>query len=276
MGTKVLVSLGTLSLTLASARHARAEEPPFHVREANPVAGARDDAPCTPNFADACGKDPAGNLLAHEPAPIEVELRPQEPRPVQPPTQRDLEWARSSKRRPALFFMPGLLTSAMGGRVSALGIGGEASLVVGFGDEPLAYTPPPIGIFGQAESYAGKYGRYAAGLEAGSILGIEVGYDVREPHDDFARTHGLHLGGYLSLGVLSFALRGSVPLFDTARGMSQGGEIGVAATLKLPIGDYDTINFFHGRPPRGGHRMHFSHARTRAAAAFLGRARSGV
>jgi hypothetical protein len=170
--------------------------------------------------------------------------------------------------------MPGLLVTGTGGKTGAFGIGAEASLVClcSKGEEPLGYKPPPFGIFGQAEVYNGNHGRYAAGVEVGSILGVEVGYDVREPVDQYARTHGVHIAGYLSLGLVSIALRGSVPVAASGEGASQGGELGVAATLKLPIGNYDAIGIFHGRPPRGGGHVYDACARTPRAAAWLARA----
>jgi hypothetical protein len=147
--------------------------------------------------------------------------------------------------------MPGLLLSGTVGVVPALGIGAEASAV--------RVTKSPLttfGVFGQAQSYAGEYGRYAGGVEMGWGFGAELGYDFREAHNEFAGTHGVHVAAFASLGFASLALRSTVPVAKgNSLGRNQGFEMGLALTIKIPVGNYSEdlpFSIGHGRPPRRG------------------------
>jgi hypothetical protein len=109
--------------------------------------------------------------------------------------------------------------------------------------------------------------RYAAGLEAGSLLGAELGYDARVAHGEWAHTHAVHGALFLSIALLSAGVRASIPFATSGTGENQGYEIGFEGTIKLPLGNYG--QFMHGRLPRRG-VVRYAHRTTNALARMWG------
>lgn len=115
-----------------------------------------------------------------------------------------------------------------------------------------------LGAFVQAQSYELEHGRYAAGVQAnlpalGSggtpILGFELGYAQRERAEGYARTHGVHLAPFVSMGLVHLATRATIAVAPSRGG--HGHEFAVVLALKLPIpihGDLDLL----GPHPFGG------------------------
>src|SRR5690349_10861375 len=86
------------------------------------------------------------------------------------------------------FLTVGGLFSFVGGRNSAVGLGGEASFMhYTAQDLPIGFGP-----FVQGQSYFGS-GRYAFGVQAGSFLGVELGGAYRTRDDTHADQWGGHL-----------------------------------------------------------------------------------
>jgi hypothetical protein len=137
---------------------------------------------------------------------------------------------RSAHADTASFITVGGLFSYVGGRHPAAGLGGEASF--------MYYERSFIGLgpFAQAQSYFGS-GRYAFGLQVGSIVGLEGGMAYRSRDETHREQWGGHVGVYGSLGVVSLAVRGTIPVGAEEPGAlpRQGGELGFALGLKIPI-----------------------------------------
>lgn len=91
-----------------------------------------------------------------------------------------------------------------------------------------------IGAFLQAQSYSGSYGRYAAGFQFGTSLGVELGYAYREAHAGLPAVPAVHGGTFLSLGILVLGLRLSAPL-RTESAAVIGTEGAFTLALKCPI-----------------------------------------
>lgn len=152
------------------------------------------------------------------------------------------------------YLSPGVIGTFMAGHAPANAIGAELSY--------MYYASGPtksigLGAFAQASAYDLDHPRLALGFQAGSFLGVEIGFAYRGPDDRHTPTFGAHLGLYGSLGVLVVGLRGTVPIVSgQERGKDpQGGEIGLVLGLKFPIKVHGSDSLFsvpHGRPLRQG------------------------
>ncbi|HVJ19392.1 MAG TPA: hypothetical protein VM686_28430, partial [Polyangiaceae bacterium] len=85
---------------------------------------------------------------------------------------------------------PGFLLSGVTGEQSYLGLGGELSFMYYAGDEVIT-EQIGLGGFLQAQTYDTSFGRYAAGVQAGSWLGGELGWAYREEGPAETAGHGL-------------------------------------------------------------------------------------
>jgi len=137
----------------------------------------------------------------------------------------------------------GPILSLVGGYHHATGIGLEASWI----RYPSGELPSfGYGAFLQAQLYDEKYVRAAAGAQAtAGPGGAELGLGVRQTDGTYASTVSLHAAGFVSIGYLFVAVRGSVALFALPSNEgSFGFETAFTFGLKVPL----TIN---GRDPTG-------------------------
>ena len=157
----------------------------------------------------------------------------------------------SAAEGPGGYILPGFLVTPTAGHVSAIGWGGELSGMY----YPSRYSELGVGAFAQAQSYVGDaptHGRFAVGVQAGWILGAELGVALRRGAGIYGSTAGAQIGPYVSLGIVNLAFRLVVP-FAHDRNESYGVEAGVSLSLKLPVpwGDPPPqIGIGHGRPLR--------------------------
>ena len=154
---------------------------------------------------------------------------------------------------------PGFLLSGVTGEQSYLGLGGELSFMYYAGDEVIT-EQIGLGGFLQAQTYDTSFGRYAAGAQAGSWFGGELGWAYREEGPAETAGHGLHLAGYASAGVFVASLRATVPLIgeDEPGKSAPGFELAfnLAIKIPIPIGDLDVVGPLpHGRPLRHGEQQ---------------------
>jgi hypothetical protein len=153
---------------------------------------------------------------------------------------------------------PGLLISGVTGDAPAFGLGGELSVML-FPSKRTIVEQIGFGGFFQAQSYDSEYGRYAAGVQVGSLLGAEMGWAYREQSGTLNSSHGLHLALFGSLGVPVLSLRTTIPLqtsHDPTRS-DPGFELAFCLALKIPmvVGVDAVGNISHGRPLREGERL---------------------
>lgn len=154
---------------------------------------------------------------------------------------------------------PGLLVSGVVGDNSAFGLGGELSFMV-FPQHRVISEQVGFGAFAQAQSYNFDHGRYALGLQFGSLIGGEIGWAYREGTSSLNPSQGLHLALFLSAGVAALSLRSTVPLQTDNRPLREdpGFEFAFCLALKVPlkVGDIDFIGPMQmGRPLRDGTRL---------------------
>jgi hypothetical protein len=150
---------------------------------------------------------------------------------------------------------PGLIISGVTGDSPAFGLGTEFSMML-FPRERTIVEQTGFGAFFQAQSYDFDHGRYAAGVQIGSLLGGELGWAYREQSDALSSSHGLHLALFASLGVPVLSLRTTIPIQsrnDPTRS-DPGVELAFCLSLKIPmlIGVEATGNMSSGRPLRDG------------------------
>lgn len=126
---------------------------------------------------------------------------------------------------------------------------------------PRARGDWAFGGIGQAFYYGG-HGRYMVGAEATylRLFGLELGYALRSANLDREQTHSLHIAPFATIGLVSIALRTSIPI---ASPNGHGFEFAPTLTVKLwpglAYGQYcalsadcgRTIGFGHGRPMEG-------------------------
>lgn len=153
---------------------------------------------------------------------------------------------------------PGVLASGVFARESVFALGGEASFMI-FPADRVIQEQVGFGGFFQAQSYAFDYGRYAGGVQFGSIFGGELGYAFREAGSDTAASHGIHAAAFASIGVAALSLRSTIPISDEPDPLrpAPGFELALCLALKIPIpfGDAQVMgNLPHGRPLRDGER----------------------
>lgn len=151
---------------------------------------------------------------------------------------------------------PGVLASGVFAREPVFALGGEASFMI-FPADRVLQDQIGFGSFFQAQSYAFDYGRYAGGLQFGSIFGAELGYAFREAGSDTAASHGVHAAAFASVGVAALSLRSTIPFASDSDPMraAPGFEFALCLALKIPIpfGDAQVMgNLPHGRPLRDG------------------------
>jgi hypothetical protein len=144
----------------------------------------------------------------------------------------------------AYWMNAGPLFSFVDGNSDATAIGAEVC---------LAQTPswPLVGVgpFVQAQAYFGDdptHGRFAAGILAGTFIGLELGVAHRMAAGDYDATTGLHLAPYFTLGVFSVATRWTIAGDDD--GKAHGSEFAVELALKYPwhVAGQD-LSMPHGR-----------------------------
>ncbi|MBI5514655.1 MAG: hypothetical protein HY909_12845 [Deltaproteobacteria bacterium] len=148
------------------------------------------------------------------------------------------------------FLSPALVYSNVWGRSPAHGVGAELA----YSYHPRAARRLVLGAFTQGQVYTDGSLRFAGGLQTGyGPFGVELGLAHRTGTDDFRASTGLHVAPYLSLGVLSVALRFTVPLNDTqgapnsgVASLGQGPETALTLGLRIPVR-------VHGQLPRWHH-----------------------
>jgi len=153
---------------------------------------------------------------------------------------------------------PGLLISGVTGESPAFALGGELSVML-FPSRRAIIEQIGFGGFLQAQSYDSEYGRYAAGIQVGSLLGGEMGWAYREQSDTLSASHGLHLALFASLGVPVLSLRSTIPL-QSSRDPTRsdpGFELAFCFALKIPmiLGVEVVGSAVGGRPLREGERL---------------------
>ena len=146
----------------------------------------------------------------------------------------------SSGDRPVIHLDPGFLYGVTWGRNGGHGPGLELSVPVWIGgDSPIGGGPYLQGHWFRDTP------RLSYGLELFAYgLGLEVGWSTGETGD--ADRNGVHLGPFVSAGILHLAGRFVIPVQGAA------GEAGFVCGLKLPIPVYGEWRFGvpHGRPLR--------------------------
>ena len=126
--------------------------------------------------------------------------------------------------------IPGYLFGAIAGAAPARAHGAELTLLHVTNVDK--YTG--IGLVGQAQSYDGSHLRVAVAAEATwACFGLELGWAMRRSDGAYATQHGIHVAPYLSLGLVSLAVRTTVPVFGDTN--AYGWELGFVLGLKLPI-----------------------------------------
>jgi hypothetical protein len=156
------------------------------------------------------------------------------------------------------FLSPALLYSNVWGRSPAHGVGAELT----YSYHPRAARHLVLGAFTQGQVYTDGSLRFAGGIQTGyGPFGVELGLAHRTGTGDFSATTGLHVAPYLSLGVLSVALRFTVPLQDVAGApnsgvppLGQGPETALTLGLRFPVRVHGQLPRWHhgcGCPGRG-------------------------
>ena len=146
---------------------------------------------------------------------------------------------------------PGPMLTAVGGHSPAVAFGGELSFMY-YAEKSKIQNQLGLGAFVQAQRYDGNHGRYALGVQAGNILGVELGWAYRESSPDHSFAMGPHLALFASMGFLVAFVRTTVPVVH-GDAPSHGFELaaGLAFKFPIPIGDIDVVgNLPSGRPLR--------------------------
>lgn len=142
--------------------------------------------------------------------------------------------------------IPGYLFSTMAGPVPVRGHGVELSVV----HIPNVTKYAGVGVVGQLQSYGGSHLRTALAAEVvWELLGLELGWALRRSDGAHPAQHGLHVAPYVSLGLVSFAWRTTLP-FDRRDG-GYGFETGFALAVKLPVPVRNWENLGHFSPAVG-------------------------
>ncbi len=136
---------------------------------------------------------------------------------------------------------PGYLFSTMAGPVPVRGHGVELSVV----HIPNVTKYAGFGVVGQLQSYGGSHLRTALAAEVVyELLGLELGWALRRSDGAHPAQHGLHVAPYVSLGIVSFAWRTTLPIDDRDGGY--GWETGFALAVKLPVPvrNWENLGYF--------------------------------
>jgi hypothetical protein len=147
------------------------------------------------------------------------------------------------------YVIPGFLATPTWGHVPATGWGLEVSTMY----YASSRSELGVGAFGQAQGYFGDtptHGRYAAGIQAGYIVGAELGVAYRQSAGPYGGTTGVQFGPYVSVGFFNVGARFVVPVAN-GPGESYGFEGGLVLALKIPVpwgNPPPDLNFGHGRP----------------------------
>lgn len=142
------------------------------------------------------------------------------------------------------------------GAYAGLQAGGGGPYVYGGELSVMAWTEkrPVAGVWGQYGRVVGgdhAHTRVALGVQWAPVVfaGLELG-GARLLLDDGRRGTKLALAPYASVGIFVVSMRVGIPLDETARDV--GADLGLIATLKLPIPVFDPGPKFggagHGRP----------------------------
>jgi hypothetical protein len=138
------------------------------------------------------------------------------------------------ERSGVTYLNPGPILSLVGGRQHALGLGLEISAM----HFPAGkWASPGYGAFAQGQLYDGKYTRFAFGGQAALANGgVELGLAYRAGDGDWVSTLSVHGALFISVGVLTIALRDTLPLngFDRDH-LGFGSEVAFTVGLKVPI-----------------------------------------
>ena len=135
---------------------------------------------------------------------------------------------------PGGWIIPGFLFGPTFGTPHAFAIGGELSFMA-YRSKNDAWG---MGAFTQLQHYGGSdagLSRWAAGLQGGGIVGAELGVDHRAASGLYAGTTGAHIAPYVSIGILTAAVRLTAPLASSGAGTAYGTEIALAFGVKVPI-----------------------------------------
>lgn len=154
---------------------------------------------------------------------------------------------------------PGIIISGVVGPQSAFALGGEASFML-WPSSGVIQDHIGVGGFFQAQAYNFDHGRYAFGLQAGSLIGGELGWAYRERSATTAWQQGVHAAIFGSLGIIVGSVRVTLPITDGADPThpAPGWELAFCLSLKapIPVGNIDVYKnaFGSGRFLRDGER----------------------
>ncbi|WP_224367926.1 hypothetical protein [Hyalangium versicolor] len=135
----------------------------------------------------------------------------------------------------------GLLFLSAGGLVS--GTMRPEGFVPAYGVEASLHGYPRedvgIGLFGQWQEVQGEspHSRFAVGPQLSyRMVGMELGATYEGGDAQYARTVGLHLAPFVSIGVLTASLRLDVPLWHESRDVPHRGyDVGGVLAIKIPL-----------------------------------------
>ena len=158
--------------------------------------------------------------------------------------------APSAARAEGGYVVPGFLFGPVVGAPFAFAYGGELSVMQYFSPSRSAIW---LGAFAQLQRYSreeGGRGRWALGVQVGNGVGLELGVARRSGDDRYAATTDVHVGPYVSAGILTLALRSGIPVAHDP-GTPFGYELGIQIGIKIPI-PYahppSFVDFGPGRP----------------------------
>lgn len=155
---------------------------------------------------------------------------------------------------------PGVITSGVISSPSAFALGAEASFMLWPKNSGTLLQQVGLGGFFQAQAYNFDHGRYALGIQAGNVIGGELGWAYRERSATGGSQHGAHIAAFGSLGVIVASIRATIPIAGSADAThpAPGFEFAFCLSLKapIPIGEVSIIKdaFGSGRLLRDGTR----------------------
>lgn len=181
------------------------------------------------------------------------------PPPNEPPNKPPSQAATQKQNDPPDYIAAGVIGSIMASKASALAAGGEitwmrypkGALSDGFG--AFLQLSRDVRGLGAKENPKSWHFHLGAQRTLGSLFGYEVGYAFRSQANEFNSVHGLHLGVYASVMLLSVGARFIVPVYASGYPGS-GPEFGVVIGSKFGVPvrggapDIDSFRFLSGRP----------------------------
>ena len=110
------------------------------------------------------------------------------------------------------------------------GLGAEVSI------HRFAEKTVGFGLFAQWQTMEFEYHRIAGGLQGSlSLVGFELGVAHETASDELAATTSLHIAPFVSIGIVTLAVRFGRPLGEKAGTRPRhGSEVGVVLAFKYP------------------------------------------